>query len=691
MRKCIFAALIAAGLGLQACNTADTTTTDEPVTLTDTTDGDFEYVADRFADLQILRYRVPGFDDLEPRRKELAYYLSEAALSGRDIIWDQNYRHNLRVRKTLEALLGREGADVPEAVETYAKRVFFSNGIHHHYSTKKIQPDFDYDAFAELVRAVPAGSLPLQAGESVDDLLALLKPVMFDPAYDAKRVNKDAGVDLIAGSANNYYGEGVTQAEAEAFYKKIIDPNDEEPVSYGLNSRLVKKDGKLMERQYKVGGLYSEAIERIVYWLEKAVPVAENDTQRQAFEALIRYYRTGDLRAFDDYNKLWVQDTAASVDAINGFIEVYGDAMGYRGAYESVVSFKDMEATKRIKAIGDQAQWFEDNSPIMDAHKKERVKGISAKVITVVQEAGDAAPATPIGINLPNARWIRRDYGSKSVSLGNIVGAYDHVKAGGSSLDEFAFDEAEADRARKHGVLAGQLHTDMHEVIGHASGQVEPGVGTPKETLKSYASTLEEGRADLVALYYLMDSKLVEMGVMPSLDVGRAEYDRYIRNGLMQQLSRLDEGDNIEEDHMRNRQLIAAWAYETGQEDGVIERVRREGKTYFVVRDYEKLRTIFGQQLREIQRVISQGDYEAGKELVEQYGVQVDQELLTEVKGRYAKLNTAPYSGFIQPKLTARESEGGEVVDVRVEYPDDFLAQMLRYGREYAFLPVVNE
>ncbi|SDJ79979.1 dipeptidyl-peptidase-3 [Catalinimonas alkaloidigena] len=658
-------------------------------------DSGFQYVADRFADLQVLRYQVPGFETLTAQQKELLYYLSEAALSGRDIIWDQNYRHNLRIRKVLERLVsdyqGDRNAEAYQQLLTYAKRVWFSNGIHHHYSTRKMMPAFSYDFFAEAVRSLPADQLPLQPGETVDDLLALLQPILFDPAVDVKRVNKDEGVDLISGSANNYYGEGLTQREVEGFYDRFIKKAEENAPSYGLNSRLVKEGNQLIEQQYRIGGLYSEAITHIVSWLEKAVEVAENDQQRQALTKLIAYYQTGDLRQFDEYNILWVADTASRIDVVNGFIEVYGDPLGYRGAYESVVSFKDLEATKRIKAIGDQAQWFEDHSPILEQHKKKQVQGISGKVITVVMEAGDAAPSTPIGINLPNARWIRQQYGSKSVSLGNIVEAYDHVSAAGSSLEAFAASPEEVQRAREYGILAGQLHTDMHEVIGHASGQVEPGVGTPQETLKNYASTLEEARADLVALYYLLDQKLVDIGVMPSLEVGKAEYDRYIRNGLMQQLNRLEPGENLEEDHMRNRQLVAGWAFEEGKADKVIERVERDGKTYFVVRNYERLRDIFGQELREIQRIISQGDAHAARALVERYGVKVDQALLVEVKERYASLNTAPYSGFIQPKLTPVTNAAGEITDVTISYPDDFVQQMLDYGRDYAFLPIVND
>jgi dipeptidyl-peptidase-3 len=654
-------------------------------------EGNFDYIADRFADLQILRYRVPGFEELSLKQKELLYYLSQAALSGRDIIWDQNYKHNLRVRKTLENIVENYDGDKNSAdfqkFMTYAKRVWFSNGIHHHYSTRKIMPEFSAEYFATLVNNTNKGQFPLE-GETKEAFIQTMTPILFDPNRDVKRVNQDEGVDLVAASANNYY-EGVTQKEAEEFYAKLIDKENKEPISYGLNSRLVKENGRVVEKVYKIGGLYSPAIEKIVYWLDKATTVAENDQQKKALQELISFYKTGDLKKFDDYNIAWVKDTASRVDVVNGFIEVYGDAMGYRGAYESVVSFKDLEATKRIKAIGDNAQWFEDNSPLKPEHKKKSVNGITGKVITVVMEAGDAAPSTPIGINLPNANWIRQQHGSKSVSLGNIVAAYDYVKSTGSALEEFAFTEEEVKRAKEHGTLAGFLHTDMHEVIGHASGQINPGVGTPKETLKSYASTLEEARADLVALYYLLDQKLIDIGVMPSLEVGRTEYDGYIRNAMLQQLNRLEPGESLEEAHMRNRQLVASWAMGKGKKDNVIEKVVRDGKTYFVVRDYEKLRGLFGELLREIQRITSEGDYEAGKKLVETYGVKVDQNLLKEVKARYAKLNTAPYNGFIQPELKP-VIEDNKIVDVQVEYPEDFTRQMLEYGKEYGYLPVYN-
>lgn len=653
------------------------------------TERPFEVQTETFADVRILRYRVPGFETLELRHKQLLYYLYEAALSGRDIIWDQNHRENLTIRKMLEALVRHPPSDPadPEwqAFLVYAKRVWFSNGIHHHYSTKKIVPTFSPEWLQGRLEVTPPSALPLAEGETVAAFFQRLEPILFDLQVDAKRVNLDPEADLITTSANNYYGEGVTQRDVEAFYAKKIDRKDPTPVSWGLNSQLAKVDGKLVERTWKIGGMYGPAIERIVEWLGKAVTVAESEPQKLALEKLIEYYRTGDLAIFDEYSVAWVKDTDSLVDVVNGFIEVYGDPMGYRGAFESVVSFRDMEATRRIAAISQQAKWFEQHSPIPDAYKKEDVQGISAKVITVVVESGDAAPSTPIGINLPNANWIRTRHGSKSVNLGNIVAAYEEARKSSGVIEEFAFSQEEIDRQKRHGRLADTLHTDLHEVIGHASGKLREGVGTPKEMLKNYGSTIEEARADLVALYYALDPKLVEIGVMDDLAVGRTAYEGYIRNGLMIQLARLELGDQLEESHMRNRQLVAKWVYEQGQAEKVIERVQRDGKTFFVVRDFDALRTSFGKLLSEIQRITSEGDFAAAKALVEGYGVEVDPELHREVKERYAKLNIAPYAGFIQPKLIP-ELRDGEIVDVRIEYPDDFTAQMLEYGENYAFL-----
>ncbi|MDQ3392946.1 MAG: dipeptidyl peptidase 3 [Bacteroidota bacterium] len=651
----------------------------------------FQVKVDQFADLQILRYRVPGFENLSPKEKELAYYLYEASLSGRDIIYDQNYKHNLAVRKTLEAILQNTSRDTTNTnynnLLKYAKRFWFSNGIHHHYANDKFVPQFSQDYFKQLVKGLQEQQLPLAAGESKQQFIQKIMPVIFDPKVDAKKINLEEGKDLIASSANNYY-EGVTQAEVAQYYQQLVDKNDTLPVMYGLNSKLLKEDGKLVEKMYKVGGMYSPAIERMVYWLEKAVAVSEDPNQKKSLSKLIQYYKTGDLKDFDAYNIAWVSDTAAVVDIIHGFIEVYGDALGYRGAYEAVLSIKDAEASQRMEALSKNAQWFESNSPILDEHKKTNVKGISYKVATVVVEAGDAAPSTPIGINLPNSDWIRKIHGSKSVSLGNISDAYNLAGSTGS-LEEFTYNEEELNRAKEHKMLSDKLHTALHEVIGHASGQLNPGVASASETIKNYSSPLEEARADLVALYYIMDTKLVDIGVMPSLEVGKAEYDGYIRNGLMLQLNRLEPGANIEQAHMRNRQMVAAWAFEHGKSENVIERKFENGKTYFVVNDYEKLRKLFGELLREVQRIKSEGDFEGAKNLFETYGIKVDQKLLKEVKDRYAKLNVAPYSGFIQPRLVPVK-QGDKIVDVKVEYPKGFVEQMLEYGSNYSFLPVYN-
>ncbi len=649
---------------------------------------DFKFKVDQFADLQILRYQAKDFEALTPRQKELVYYLYEAGLSGRDIIYDQNFKHNLRIRKTIEAIVDsyngdRNSADFQSFME-YAKRIWFSNGIHHHYSTRKIMPGFTAEYFKTLISNTTA-PLPLIRDESKEEFIEFITPILFDPEVAAKRVNLDANVDLVKGSANNYY-EGVTQAEVEAYYAKMRKPDDHTPVLYGLNSKVVKENGQVLEKVYKIGGMYSSAIERIVYWMEKASAVAENDQQKAALDKLISYYKTGDLKTFDEYNIAWLNDTTSEVDLVNGFIEVYGDPLGLKGAYESVLSVKDHEASKRMAALSQNAQWFEDNSPIADEHKKENVKGVSYKVITVVGESGDSAPSTPIGINLPNSNWIRKAHGSKSVSLGNINDAYANASSKGA-IDEFYLGDSVRSRLRKYTVEAGNMHTSLHEVIGHASGQMMPGVSS--DALKNYASTLEEGRADLVALYYITDPKLVEIGVLESVDAGKAEFDSYITNGLLLQLRRLDVGENIEESHMRNRQMVSAWVYEKGQSENVIEKRVENGKTYFVINDYERLRELFGDLLKEVQRIKSTGDFEAGKSLVERYGVIADQALMREVKQRYQQFDSKPYSGFIQPKLTP-VMEGDKIVDVRIEYPDDFVKQMMEYGKSYSFLPLYN-
>ena len=651
----------------------------------------FEVNCDNFADLQVLRYQIPGFEALTPQQKELAYYLSEAANCGRDIYYDQKYKHNLTIRRTLEAILnsytGERSGNEWNQFETYAKRVFFSNGIHHHYSNIKFTLACSPAYFAALVKALDANLLPLE-GITVDQFLNNIHKIVFDPNFDAKIVNLASDIDNVASSANNFY-EGVTAKEVEAFYAARIDTSDRKPISWGLNSKLIKVDGQLKEMVWKVGSMYGPAIEKIVYWLEKAVTVAENDKQKKALTLLVQYYKTGDLKIWDEYNIAWVNDTESRIDVVNGFIEVYDDAIGKRASFESVVSIKDMEATKRIAAIAKEAQWFEDHSPILPEHKKASVKGITAKVITVIQEAGASSPSTPIGINLPNANWIRQEHGSKSVSLGNIVHAYNIVGAKSPMMKEFCISAEEISRNEKYGALAGDLHTDMHEVIGHASGIINPGIGDPDQTLKNYASTLEEARADLVALYYVYDPKLVEMGIMPSLEVGKTEYDGYIRNGLITQLTRLNIGENLEEAHMRNRQLNAMWAYEKGKSENVISFFKENGKTYVKVNNYERLRELFGELLREIQRIKSEGDFAAGQALVENYGVKVDQTLLKEVKERFEKLNVAPYKGFIQPVLTP-VMENNKIVDVKVSYPDNWLKDQLERSRKYSFLPNKN-
>ena len=649
----------------------------------------FRVEAERFADVRILRYRVPKFETLDLRTKELLYYLYEAALCGRDIIYDQKYRYNLAVRRTLEQIVRRYSGDRDtaefRALTLYLKRVWFANGMHHHYAHDKLEPGFSPAAFAAFVRQTP-GEFPLRAGQSLDDFIAELTRVLFDPTVDAKLVSKSADSDVLTSSAVNFYS-GLTQDEVEEFYAKRAAAGDATPVSLGLNSRLAKVDGRVVEDVQRVGGRYTQAIERMVAWLEKAAGVAENQAQRTALTKLIEFYRSGSLRDWDEYNIAWLRDTESHVDLIHGFIEVYNDPLGMRGSFESVVSFRDPEATRRIAAIADAAQWFEDHMPFFERHKKPNVTGITGKVITVVIESGDAAPTTPIGINLPNADWIRREHGSKSVSLANVVAAYNAVRGGADR--EFSYDAAEIERNERHGELAAALHIDMHEVIGHGSGQLEPGVGPLHETLKNYGSTLEEARADLVALYYAVDPKLVEIGVMPSIEVGHAAYDHFVRNALLQQLNRVEPGKDLEEDHMRNRQLIARWAYEQGLPDNVIEKRVRDGKTYFVVNDYAKLRALFGELLRDLQRIKSTGDYAAIRALVERYGVKVDPELRAEVQARYAALDIPAYTGFIGPRLVPVR-DGAAIVDVRIEYPDDFAAQMLEYADRYTFLPAWN-
>jgi dipeptidyl-peptidase-3 len=653
--------------------------------------GEFQVVADQFADAQVLRYEAPGFDQLSLRQKKLAYYLTQAGLAGRDIFYDQKYKHNLLIRKTLEGVIrtykGDRQSDDYKKFLTYAKQVFFSNGIHHHYSNLKLKPEFSPKYFNELLASSNPASLPLGEG-SQQKLASFLEPILFDPNIDPKLVDLSAGVDNVKASAVNFY-ENVTQEQVEQFYAVLAKKLNNPRLQLGLNSKVTSTGGKPAERVWKLGGMYDRAIQGIVYWLEKAATVAENDLQKEHLQELIAFYRTGDLERFNQHCIKWVQETSGQIDVVNGFIEVYQDPMQKKGSYESVVSMKDMEATKRIAAISREAQWFEDHSPIDKEHKKQNVVGISAKVITVLGEAGDSAPTTPVGINLPNADWIREKHGSKSVMLGNIMAAYNYVKARSPVTEEFSPSPEVAARIKKYGALASDLHVDMHEVIGHASGKINAGVATPDKTLKNYAGTLEEGRADLVALYYAMDPKLVDIGVMPATEVGKAEYDSYITGGLMTQLYRLKPGENLEEAHMRNRQLVASWVFEKGKENNVIERIQKNGKTYFQINDYDKLRNLFGQLLREIQRIKSEGDYQAATKLVETYGVKVDQDLLKEVHARYEPLHIAPYQGFIQPRLVP-VMKNNQIADVKIEYPSDFLEQMLEYGEKYGLLPVRN-
>lgn len=648
----------------------------------------FKYQTEQFADVKILRYQVPGFGDLSLQQKKLIYFLAEAARCGRDILFDQNNKYNLRIRRTLEAIVksydgDRESEDFKSFL-VYTKRVWFSNGIHHHYSMDKFLPDFDEEYFGDLLANTNSDLLPLGDKEEVLDLMNQLVPVIFEEKTEAKRVVLNPDLDLIADSANNYY-EGVTQKEVEEFYSNADKGDAERPLSIGLNSKLIKENSKLTEKIWKVGGMYSSAIEKVVFWLEKAIEVADSDLQKESLIKLVDFYRTGDLKTFDEYSILWVKDLDAHVDVVNGFIEVYGDALAFKASWESVVNFKDIEATKRTEIISNNAQWFEDNSPVDERFKKDEVKGVSAKVITVAMLGGDCHPATPIGINLPNAEWIRKEHGSKSVTIDNITHAYHQSSLKSGMLEEFAYSDEEVARAKEHGYLGGNLHTDLHECLGHGSGQLLPGVGM--DALKNYHSTLEEARADLFALYYMMDPKMVEIGLMPSLDVAKAEYDGYIRNGLLTQLTRIELGKDIEESHMRNRQLIAKWVFERGEH--VIEKVKKEDKTFFVVKDYEKLRELFGELLAEVQRIKSEGDFEAGKALVENYGVKVDEELHQEVKERFEKLNLAAYAGFINPNYHPI-IENDEIVDVEISYPMDFMEQMLEYSEKYSFLPHVN-
>jgi len=649
---------------------------------------DFKYSVDKFADIEILRYRVPDFENLSLKQKEMIYYLSEAALEGRDILYDQNNKYNLCIRRTLEAIYvnyqGDRNSDNFERLTTYLKRVWMGNGIHHHYSEDKFVPEFSEIFFKEAIRSIDSAKLPLIKGETVKALIEKLIPVIFDPTVYPKRTNQAEGVDLIKTSANNYYGEGVTQVEVEAFYAKMKNPNDSTPISYGLNSKLVKENCVLVEKTYKVGGLYTEAIERIVGWLEKAATVAENPKQRDVINTLIMFYKTGDLKTYDEYSIKWVEDLTSQIDFVNGFTETYGDPLGMKASWESLVNFKNIEATKRTEIISSNAQWFEDNSPVDKQFKKETVKGVSAKVITAAILAGDCYPATPIGINLPNSNWIRRDYGSKSVTIENITEAYNQASLGNGFNEEFMWSDTERQRAKDFASLTNNLHTDLHECLGHGSGKLLPGVDP--DALKAYGSTIEEARADLFGLYYMGDSKIVELGLLPDKEAYKAEYYQYIMNGLMTQLTRIQPNKNIEEAHMRNRQLIAAWVFEKGKADKVIEMLKRDGETFVVVNDYQKLRILFGQLLAEIQRIRSTGDFEGGKKLVENYGVKVNQTLHAEILDRYKKLNLAPYRGFVNPVYSLVKDKDGKITDVTISYTENYVDQHLRYSKDYSAL-----
>lgn len=653
---------------------------------------EFKYSVDKFADVEILRYRVPDFEKLSLKQKELIYYLNQAALEGRDILYDQNNKYNLIVRRTLESIYvnytGDKNSTDFQNLTTYLKQIWMGNGIHHHYSEDKFKPLFSKEFFAQAVRSVDKNlSQVLLDGESANDLIAKLTPVLFDDMVFPKRTNQEADVDLIKTSGVNFY-EGVTQKEVESYYAKMKNSGDSTPVSYGLNSKLVKENGKLVEKKYTANGMYGKAINRIIGWLDKAAQVAQNDNQRAVINSLISYYKTGDLKTYDEYSIKWVQDLTSDIDFINGFTETYSDPLGMKGSWEALVNFKNIEATKRTKIISDNAQWFEDNSPIDPTFKKEKVKGVSAKVITATILAGDCYPSTPIGINLPNSNWIRHEYGSKSVTIENITEAYDQASLGNGFAEEFMWSKEERERAKKFASITNNLHTDLHECLGHGSGKLLPGVDP--DALKSYGSTIEEARADLFGLYYMGDSKIVELGLLPDKEAYKAEYYQFIMNGLMTQLTRIQPGKNVEEAHMRNRQLIAAWAFENGKADKVIEMKVKEGETYIVVNDYVKLRNLFGQLLAINQKIKSTGDFEAGKKIIENYAVKVNPTLHAEVLDRYKKLNLAPYRGFVNPVYSLIKNDDGKISDVKISYDENYLDQNLRYSKEFSVLPNFN-
>ena len=649
----------------------------------------FNYIVEQFADLQLLRYRVAGFENLSLRQKELIYYLSEAALEGRDILFDQNGKHNLQIRKLLEAVYVSYSGDRnnPEfqGLEVYLKRVWFSSGIYHHYACDKFVPAFSPEFLRECIEQVDVAFLPLKDGESVQAMCDKLFPVMFDPKAMPKRVNQADGEDLVMTSAANYY-EGVTQDEAEKFYAMQKVAADPHPVMYGMNSRLVKKDGVLQEEVWKLDGMYGEAIQKIIFWLEKAEAVAENEAQREVIRLLIDFYRTGDLKTFDTYSIAWLKDTDSKVDFVNGFIESYGDPLGMKASWESIVNFKDEEATHRTEIISQHAQWFEDHSPVSPSFKKEVVRGVSAKVITAAMLGGDLYPSSAIGINLPNSNWIRSLHGSKSVTIGNLTDAYNKAAKGNGFREEFVYSQEEKDLLEKYADITGDLHTDLHECVGHGSGKLLPGVDP--DALKAYGSTIEEARADLFGLYYLPDEKLVELGLTPDKEAYKAEYYAYMMNGLLTQMVRIEPGCDLEEAHMRNRQLIARWALENGKSKNVVELVKKEGKTYVKINDYLQLRGLFAALLSEIQRIKSEGDYEAARALVEKYAVKLDATLHEEILNRYRSLHLAPYKGFVNPVYLPQYDAEGRIVDVKLDYTEGYIEQMLRYGRDYSNLTI---
>ena len=676
---------------LLACLTS--LTTDVKAQQNNEKETEFKYVIDEFADIKVMRYQIPGWEELSLSQQEYLYYLSEAAKCGRDILWDQNYKYNLTVRRTLENILSsfkdkRETKDWAE-FEVYAKRVFFSNGIHHHYSEDKIMPTFSKDYFKSLIKASSPNAFPTNKGEKIDQFAARITDIIFNPKVAPVRKETDKTKDIVANSAVNFY-QGVTREEAENFYNNQVSPDENRPLSHGLNSKLIKKDGKIYEETYKVGGLYNEAITEILHWLEKAEKVAENDKQREYIRLLIQYYKTGSLKTWDDYNVAWASDIESQCDFVNGFIENYTDPLGMKSSWESVVNFKDIEATKRTEIISSNAQWFEDHSPVAQAYKKKEVKGVSAKVINAVMLGGDCYPTPPIGINLPNADWIRKEYGSKSVTIANLSSAYDlaSLESPKGALQEFAATQEEIELAKKYSSLSGDLHTDMHECLGHGSGQLLP--GTSPSALADYSSSLEEARADLFALYYMMDPYMIEIGLIPDLGVGKAAYDSYLRNGLLTQYARIEFGKTVNQAHMQARKLISTYTFERGQEAGAVVKFQKNGKTYFQIKDHEAVRKIFGELLATLQDIKSKGDYQAGKDLIEKYAVKIDPVLHQEIIDRYTKLNIKPYGGFVNPEITPVANKDGKIIKYQLTYPKDFLKQHLQYGKNYSFLPTIN-